>query len=264
MNVLTKHVWMWRVREGMRSAGVASTVTVLVLAAPAARAHADEPPAQKAAPPDEPPPPQTAPPDEPPPLKTAQPAVQPSRPLQVAGDPPDEHGPIPPPPSEPARLSDGAGPRITFGRAWTDTLNDGFYARFETEYFEVKGATIMGALLGLEGWGTEGATAGGGSIPITVFGGLRGGPFEGPKAPVFFFTLGVGIHFVMYDRIGDADGFGMLSPFAVATAGMEIVPGVRLLFDSRITYRWHWTAASHSQFQLGGTLGLNSYLWDGP
>ena len=216
----------------MRSAGRAMSwsAVAIAIAAVQARARADEPPARS--------------------------------PLQVASDPPEEHGQAPPPPE--ARVSDGAGPRLTFGRAWTDTLEEGFYGRFETEYFEIRGPFIVGALLGLEGWGTEGATAGGGSIPVSVYGGLRSGPFKRPKAPVLFLTLGAGVHAVVYDRIGAADGFGLLSPFGVATAGIEVVPGVRLLCDGRAVYRWHWTAASEAQFQVGLTLGLNSYLWDGP
>jgi hypothetical protein len=162
------------------------------------------------------------------------------------------------------RASDGAGPRITFGRTFTQGLHQGFYGRFETEYFEVRNASIVGVLLGLEGWGTEGATAGGGAIPISIFAGARGGPFEGPKAPLLFFSLGVGVDLVVYDRIGTSDGFGLFSPFGVVTAGVEVVRGVRLLADSRAIYRWHWTSRSEGQFQLGLTLGLNSYLWDGP
>jgi hypothetical protein len=183
-------------------------------------------------------------------------------PLQVAGESP------PPPRLEQYPTfrygSDGAGPRITFGRTFTEPLNEGFFGRVETEYFEVHGAGIAGVLVGLEGWGTEGATSGGGAVPITVFGGVRGGPFHSPKAPVFFLTAGIGLDLVVYDRVEKFEGFGLLSPIAVATAGMEIVPGVRLLVDGRAVYRWHWTAPSNAQLLLGLTLGLNSYLWDGP
>lgn len=228
----------------LRQATVA-IVVVLAFMAAAMPAHADEPPALK--------------------TETAQPAAPaPAQQLQVAGDPLDEHPSRPPPRPERAPVSDGAGPRITFGRTWTEPLDGGFYGRFETEYFEVKGWTITGMLLGLEGWGTEGATSGGAAIPVSVFGGLRGGPLKGAKAPVFFFTVGVGVDVVVFDRVGDADGFGLLSPFGVVTGGVEVVPGVRLLCDSRVVYRWHWTAPSNAQLQLGLTLGLNSYLWDGP
>lgn len=184
-----------------------------------------------------------------------------SPPLQIAGTPQP-----PPQPSlepSPARASDGAGPRLTFGRTFSERLVQGFYGRFETEYFEVKDVVVTGALLGLEGWGTEGATAGGGAIPVSIFAGGRGGPFAGPKAPVLFITAGLGLDLVVYDRIGTTDGFGLLSPFAVVTAGIEVVPGVRLLADSRAVYRWHWTSRSTAQYQLGLTIGLNSYLWDG-
>lgn len=176
--------------------------------------------------------------------------------------------PLPPSHTRPARvappMSDGAGPRITFGRAFTERLLPGFYGRFETEYFEVRDVVITGMLLGLEGWGTEGATAGGFAIPVSLFAGGRGGPGGGPKSPVLFATAGIGIDVLVYDRIGQIDGFGLLSPFCVATAGVEAVPGVRLLADARAAYRWHWTARSNAQYQIGFTLGLNSYLWDGP
>lgn len=180
---------------------------------------------------------------------------------------PPEAPPIPPEPTPIDRYNrkdDGAGPRLTFGRAWTEGLRDGFYGRFETEYFETKRLAVAGMLLGLEGWGTEGANAGGGSIFITLFGGLRGGPFRGAKAPQLFLTGGAGLHVIVYDQLEDAGGFGLFSPFAVATAGVELIPGLRLLADARAVYRWHWTADSHAQLQLGAALGLNSMLWDGP
>jgi hypothetical protein len=191
-------------------------------------------------------------------------------PLQVAGPPLPLTVPSPeppPPPPAPVRepgVSDGAGPRLTFGRTFTQRLNPGFYGRFEAEYFEVRNHSIAGFLLGLEGWGTEGATAGGGAIPMSVFGGARGGPFKGPKAPVMLFTLGLGVDLVVFDRIGTSSGFGLLSPFGVVTAGVEVVPGMRFLADGRAIYRWHWTSRSEGQLQLGLTLALNSYLWDGP
>lgn len=146
----------------------------------------------------------------------------PSATLQVAAQPP-------PPPERPypiqvPRVSDGAGPRITFGRAFTERLVPGFYGRFETEYFEVSDVVITGVLLGLEGWGTEGATAGGFAVPVSVFAGGRGGPFSGPKSPVLFATAGIGVDVLVYDRIGQSDGFGLLSPFVIATAGIEVVP----------------------------------------
>lgn len=184
--------------------------------------------------------------------------------LQVAGEPR-----APEPPRDPferprATVSDGAGPRITFGRAFSDQLKPGFYGRFETEYFEVRDVVVSGVLLGLEGWGTEGATAGGGAIPVSVYVGGRGGPFRSPKAPMLFATAGLGLDVVVYDRIGTQDGFGLLSPFVVTTAGVEVAPGLRLLADARAIYRWHWTMRSTAQYLVGVTLSLNSYLWDGP
>lgn len=58
--------------------------------------------------------------------------------------------------------------------------------------------------------------------------------------------------------------FGLLSPFGVITAGVELVPGLRVLADGRAAYRWRWTSESTAQYQVGLTLGANSYLWDGP
>jgi hypothetical protein len=190
--------------------------------------------------------------------------------LQVAGppfplDPPLHVPPLPrEPPAPEQRQSDGAGPRLTFGRSFTPGLTPGFYGRFETEYFVVTNRSIVGMLLGLEGWGTEGATSGGGAIPITMFVGARGGPFEGPKAPMLLFTLGLGVDLVVYDRIGGRGGFGLFSPLGVVTTGVEVTPGLRLLADGRAVYRWHWTSPSQAQYQLGLTVGLNSNLWDGP
>ncbi len=41
---------------------------------------------------------------------------------------------------------------------------------------------------------------------------------------MLFFTLGVGVDVVVYDRIGTSDGFGLFSPFGVVTAGVEVAP----------------------------------------
>lgn len=119
-------------------------------------------------------------------------------------------------------------------------------------------------VLGLEGWGTEGATAGGGSIVAGVFAGTRSPGRNLRKGAAFLITVGAGVHAVLYDRIGDKDGFGLFSPYAEFLMGVEVVPGVRLLWDNRAVYRWHWTMESHGQIQSGFTLALNSFLWDGP
>lgn len=201
------------------------------------------------------------------------PPQAPAEVLQVAGPPPER----PPPPRRPrrpprdlpeprrsTRVSDGAGPRLGFGRVWTEDQNRGYYGRFESEYFEISGLTIVGSTVGFEGWGTEGGTGGGAALPLGVFAGLRGGPFQGPKAPLLFVSVGVGIDAFVFDRLDDQTAFGLLSPFGSATAGMELVPGLRLLGEGRAVYRWHWTAPNVEQLQVGLTLGANSTLWDGP
>jgi hypothetical protein len=197
----------------------------------------------------------------PPALRVATAPSQPSeapRTLLVATSPTD----IDQPDEPPARAADGAGPRLTFGRAYTDAIASGFYGRFETEYFDVRKGTIVGILAGLEGWGSK--DGGGGAVPITLFAGLRGGPFRSPKAPVFFATIGAGVDLAVFDRLLEKNGFGLLSPVAVAAAGVELTPGLRTLIDARAVYRWHWTDVSRAQVQLGLTLSANSYLWDGP
>lgn len=193
--------------------------------------------------------------DEPPPPETG------ARPLQVAG--PEEPEPETLDGSRRGRPSDGAGPRLGFGRAWVNGAEPGYYGRFESEYFEVDGLLMAGSLVGVEGWGASDGGAGGGSVPLSFFGGVRGGPFCGPKAPVFVLTAGLGVLVVVFDRVADHSGFGLFSPFAAVTGGVELVPGLRLLADGRATYRWHWTAESAAEYQLGLTVGANSYLWDG-
>lgn len=184
------------------------------------------------------------------------PALQVAGPVEPEGETLSEDAP--------RRRSDGAGPRLGFGRAWVDGAEPGFYGRFESEYFEVDGILLAGSLVGVEGWGAGDGAAGGGSVPLSFFGGLRGGPFQSPKAPVFVLTAGLGVLVVVFDRIADESGFGLFSPFAAVTGGVELVPGLRLLADGRATYRWFWTAPNATEVQLGLTLGANSYLWDGP
>ncbi len=218
-----------------------ATATLIALAALSAAARADEPPRSKSQ--------QVPRPD-------GQ-TDEPSKPLQIASDPP-------PPPPPPPRASDGAGPRITFGRTWTDRAKDGFYGRFESEYFEVRGSNILGGLVGLEGWGAEGAKAGGGSIVAGGFFGNRAGAMPGEHGASFLFTVGAGLHVIVFDKMGREDGFGLFSPYGSMTMGIEPIAGLRFLCDARAVYRWHWTARSEGQIQVGGTLSLNSYLWDGP
>lgn len=202
--------------------------------------------------------------------KGSPPAVAASSVLQVAGPPfpvdPPERAPLLPrePPPVEQRGSDGAGPRATFGLSVTPGLNLGFYGRAESEYFVVTNSSIVGMLIGLEGWGTMDGAAGGGAIPLSMFVGVRARDSERPKAPALLFTLGVGVDLVVYDRIRGEGGFGLFSPFGVVTTGVELTPGLRLLADGRAVYRWHWTSPSQAQYQLGLTVGVNSYLWDGP
>lgn len=178
-------------------------------------------------------------------------------PLQVAGDPA-------PPPASPSATPkhDGAGPRLTFGRALTQAAADGYYGRFESEYFEARGVVIGGALLGLEGWGSS--EGGGGAIPLSLFGGLRLPLFEGPKAPCFMATAGAGADFAVFDYVQGDGGFGVMAPFLSGAVGFEVAPGARLLGDARAQYRWQWDAPDRYQIRLGLSIAVNSDWWDGP
>jgi len=176
--------------------------------------------------------------------------------LQVAGDP------EPPRQEAPSRKHDGAGPRLTFGRALTQTVADGFYGRFESEYFEAGDILIGGALVGLEGWGCR--EGGGGAIPMSLFWGARVPFFEGPKAPRFMATVGAGFDFAVFDYVKGDGGFGVMAPFATGVVGFEIAPGARVLGDVRAQYRWLWDAPDRYQIRVGISLAANSDWWDGP
>lgn len=191
------------------------------------------------------------------------PAAPPRRPLQVAIDP-DDHGtsspPSPPPPVPPP--SDGAGPRLTFGRTITEDIADGWYGRFESEYFESSDIRIGGALVGLEGWGSS--DGGGGALPISVFWGLRVPLGSRPKAPRFFASLGFGFDCLLIDVVQKDVGFGVFAPFGTGVIGLEIFPGARILADGRAQYRWQWAAEDRYQIRAGVSLAVNSNWWDGP
>lgn len=178
--------------------------------------------------------------------------------LMVAGDP----DPDPEPPFLPTPSRDGAGPRLTFGRALTQDLEDGFFGRFETEYFEVTDIYIRGMLLGLEGWGSP--DGGGGAIPISAYWGIRAPLYQSPKSPALFLSLGLGFDCVLFDYVRHDGGFGLFAPFATGVAGFEIFPGGRILVDARAAYRWQWDAADRYQFRLGISLAVNSDWWDSP
>ncbi len=194
--------------------------------------------------------------------------VRSSRARGVAG------GPRHPPPDDLDRRGeqathseDGAGPRLSFGRALTEDLADGWYGRIETDYF-IQRATdgrrrvgpTTGILVGLEGWGSE--DGGGGGVPTTLYAGYRLPLFGTSKSPGLFGTAGVGWDWVIWDMALSDGGFGLFAPFARAAAGVDL-GGVRLLADAEVQYRWQWDAADRSQIKIGGSLALHSELWDG-
>lgn len=192
-------------------------------------------------------------PREPPECGGQQKKQNPKPPLVIAGDPEPE-------PERPRRSPDGAGPRVTFGRAITEGIADGFYGRFETEYFQADDILIGGFLLGLEGWGSP--NGGGGGIPISVYWGVRAPFYASIKAPALFLSVGLGVNTIIIDYVNEEAGFGLFAPFGTGVAGFEIFPGGRVLFDARAEYRWQWAAPDRYQFRVGLSLAVNSDWWD--
>jgi len=197
----------------------------------------------------------------------AEPSQKPKKPLTIAAPAPviaTEHEP-----KEPIRGSstqDGAGPRLAFGVARSDDLPDGYYGRFETEYFEVetrggkRRGMIAGGTLGLEGWG--GSAGGGGGITSSVYGGYRQPLCPNPGTFDLFATGSFGWHWLIIDHVNDETGVGIFAPQASAVGGFEF-GGVRLLGEAAAQYRWQWSAPDRPQYKFGAILSLHAELWDG-
>lgn len=196
-------------------------------------------------------------------------------PLMVAVDPDPPPPPGPPPPPEPeeddhppgwvphdhdrgTRGEDGAGPRFSFGAAFTEDIEQGYYGRFDTEEFEYSGpgrtGQVLGLQLGLEGWGS--ADGGGGGVPMTFYGGFRQ-PLGRLHGTALFSTMGLGWYWALYDDVHDDGGFGIFAPLAAANIGLDF-DGVRVLTDLRAAYRWQWGAPDHYQVLAGLSLSINS------
>ena len=165
-----------------------------------------------------------------------------------------------------ALTQDGAGPRVSFGVVRSDGLPDGYYGRFETEYFEVamRGARrhgpVVGALLGLEGWG--GRVGGGGGITTSAYGGYRQPLCPNPGTFDLFVITGLGWHWLIVDHVAGETGVGIFAPLASAAGGLEF-GGVRLLGEASAQYRWQWGASDRPHYKFGGILSLHAELWDG-
>jgi hypothetical protein len=187
------------------------------------------------------------------------------RPLLVAtGFEPSPPTPPPPPgpPPPQGHGRDAAGPRLTFGRAFTrGGVADSYYGRLDTEIFAVFGVIMASAKIGLEGWG--GPDGGGGGIPGTVgFGFVV--PFgPGDKTPRLLLAIGLGWDWIAYDRVKHTGQFGIFQPLADANIGLDF-RGVRLMADASAQYRWGWGDDDRGQYRLGVGLSFDSELWDGP
>jgi hypothetical protein len=162
---------------------------------------------------------------------------------------------------------DGAGPRLSFGRAVTDGIAGGWYGRIETEYFLQRATddrrregSVAGVLLGLAGWGSP--DGGGGGAPMTFYVGYRQPVLSRGRSPGIFFMGGPGWEWILMDSVGSDFGVGFFAPLARASFGVDL-GGLRLLADGEIEYRWQLDAGDRRQLKAGVSLSLHSELWDG-
>ena len=178
----------------------------------------------------------------------------------------DEH-PQREPPGDASYVEDGAGPRLSFGRAFHQDIPDGWYGRFETEYFEQhaqgyrrRRGSLWGMRLGLEGWGSS--EDWGAGLPVSAYGGYRQPLFRADRGLDLFGAVGVGVDVFSFDRVEDESGVGLFTPRAEAVLGFDF-GGVRLLADGGVQYRWHFSQGDFLQLRAGIALSLHAELWDG-
>lgn len=164
-------------------------------------------------------------------------------------------------------VEDGAGPRFAFGRAMHEDIPDGFYGRFETEYFEQRAygsrrrhGELWGLRLGLEGWGSP--QDWGAGVPVTVYGGYRQPLSHVDRGLDLIGALGAGFDAVSFDHVEDEAGVGLLTPRGELVLGLDL-GGVRVLVEAGGQYRWHFSQGDLWQLRAGVGLGLHAELWDG-
>jgi hypothetical protein len=192
-------------------------------------------------------------------------------PLVVAGDarppPPGPPGPPGPPPASTGRghSNEAAGARLSFGRAFTRGISDGWYGRVDLETFELVGPGLfshagpgmIGIKLGLEGWGS--VDGGGGGIPWGFEAGVALPFTSSPRSARVVLTGTVGWEWAFYDRIHHVGQVGIFAPLAEAHVGIDL-RGVRILGDVSTQYRWGWGDADRAQLRAGVSLSFNSEL----
>ena len=156
---------------------------------------------------------------------------------------------------------DVAGPRLTFGRTFTQGIVDGFYGRVDTELWAIWPPGMISVRIGLEGWGS--ADGGGGGIPWAFGLGAAIPLSRKEHKPRLIITGELGWEWAFYDRLRRTGQFGIFAPIANALFGVDL-RGVRLLGEASAQYRWGWGGPDRSQFRVGGSLSFTSELWDGP
>jgi hypothetical protein len=163
----------------------------------------------------------------------------------------------PPRPCPPALRDDWSGlgvlGRATAGATFVEDAEPGAFGRLALDLssaMPVHAPHVFGASLGVDGWGS--VDGGGGGIPLLLYIGVR-------DLASLFITIGGGADLVIYDRVHDDSGVGILAPFGAAELGVEL-GAVRVLLDGRVQYRWQWGA--DDGYRISAGLGVSIPLLD--
>lgn len=134
------------------------------------------------------------------------------------------------------------GARVTAGALLSTP--GGAYARGELEYFRgsvTRPAMLVGvAPLGVAAWGGPR----GGGVSAGTWG------FVGWASPLVFATAGVGVDWLLFDRVGSDGGVGGISPLCVLDVGLS-TRTLRVFVDARAQRRFHVGLEDHTQVGVG-------------
>ncbi len=150
----------------------------------------------------------------------------------------------------PHRWHDGVAAGLSFGRAFVQGIEPGFYGRVDVGGYSIqrrRGGWIAGMLMGPEAWWSrsDDYTDWGATWQIMLYGGIQ--------QDLPFAVLGIGFDQLFVDRVEQDTGFGLFAPQAMANVGLD-TEGFRFLVDGRVSYRWQFGADDRTMFRLGGTL----------
>jgi hypothetical protein len=175
----------------------------------------------------------------------AQPVATSEGPEEAQVEPPEQRrSPHPP---------GGIGAGLVVGRSGGDGPS-GWVARLDYELFPVFSPTrklggIFGYLAGIEVW-RAGADNWGGSLPVTIVGGVRVFPIRA--------VIGLGFDAFLIDQIADDTGVGFWAPYGMARIGADL-GGFQLAIDARAGHRWQLGAPDPTRWQVGVFFGRTLY-----